>query len=195
LLQSQFDESIEQSLYSFVNGGVITVISGTNRTGSVTLRVAQHVHEILARQGMASQILDLSLLPSDFFSPAMYMQRSANFMSLFQSHVVDASHLLFIIPEYNGSYPGVLKMFLDASPVQSFRNKHASMIGLSDGHAGNLRGQDHLTGVLHYLKMHVHYNKPKLSNISRSFDPSGKLVNEPHLDQIQGHIALITESM
>jgi chromate reductase len=195
LLQIQFEESIELSLFSFVNVFVITIIAGTNRKNSLTLRVAQHVHEIIVRHGMASQILDLSLLPSDFFSPAMYMERSENFMSLFQSHVVDASHLLFIIPEYNGSYPGVLKMFLDASPVQSFRNKHASMIGLSDGHAGNLRGQDHLTGVLHYLKMHVHYNKPKLSNISRSFDPSGKLVNEQYLNQIQMHIDLISESL
>jgi chromate reductase len=195
LLQIQFVESIELSLFSFVNLFVITIIAGTNRKNSLTLRVAQQVHEMLVHQGLDTQILDLSILPSDFFTPAMYMERSENFMSMFQSHVVDASHLLFIIPEYNGSYPGVLKMFLDASPVQSFRNKHASMIGLSDGHAGNLRGQDHLTGVLHYLKMHVHYNKPKLSNISRSFDPSGKLVNEHHLDQIKGHIALISESL
>ena len=67
------------------------------------------------------------------------------------------------------------------------------MIGLSDGHAGNLRGQDHLTGVLHYLKMHVHYHKPKLSNISRSFDPTGKLLNEQYMDQLKEHVALISE--
>jgi flavin-dependent dehydrogenase len=33
-----------------------------------------------------------------------------------------------------------------------------------------MRGQDHLTGVLHYLKMHVHYHKPKLSGISKALE-------------------------
>jgi NAD(P)H-dependent FMN reductase len=151
------------------------------------------VHDLLSDQQIDSQLLDLSLLPSDFFSPSMYNERSESFMQMFHSNTKDTHHILFVIPEYNGSYPGVLKMFLDASPVQLFRNKHASMIGLSDGHAGNLRGQDHLTGVLHYLKMHVHYHKPKLSNISRSFDPTGKLLNEQYMDQLKEHVALISE--
>jgi NAD(P)H-dependent FMN reductase len=75
--------------------------------------------------------------------------------------------------------------------VKSFWNKHASIIGLSDGHAGNMRGQDHLTGVLHYLKMHVHYHKPKLSNISKSFDSEGRLNNERYVAQLEEHADIV----
>jgi NAD(P)H-dependent FMN reductase len=69
------------------------------------------------------------------------------------------------------------------------------MIGLSDGHAGNMRGQDHLTGVLHYLKMHVHYHKPKLSNITKSFDSEGNLSNERYMAQLQEHTSLISHTL
>jgi NAD(P)H-dependent FMN reductase len=121
----------------------------------------------------------------------MYAERSIEFVKLFEQMIEPARHLVFVIPEYNGSYPGVLKLFLDGSPVKSFWNKHASIIGLSDGQSGNLRGQDHLTGVLHYLKMHVHYHKPKLSGVSKAFDADGMFIHEQYIKQLEEHVALI----
>ena len=84
------------------------------------------------------------------------------------------------------------KLFLDASPVRSFQNKYSSMIGLSDGHAGNMRGQDHLTGVLHYLKTHVHFDKPKLSGITKWLSPEGVLTNENYAEQLKRHAQIVT---
>ena len=170
---------------------MITVIISTNRNHSATARVAATIASLIEKKGEEVCILDLSQLPADFFSPTMYERRSPAFEKLFQDSIEAARHLVFVIPEYNGSYPGVLKLFIDASPVRSFWNKHASMIGLSDGHAGNMRGQDHLTGVLHYLKMHVHYHKPKLSAITKAFDADGKLINERYLQQLEEHVELI----
>ncbi len=170
-----------------------TVIISTNRRESTTARVANLFADLVRAEGQPVRVLDLANLPSDFFTPSMYDERSEEFMNLFNTYIESADHLVFVIPEYNGSYPGVLKMFIDASPVKSFWNKRASMIGLSDGHAGNMRGQEHLTGVLHYLKMHVHYHKPKLSNITRSFDADGKLNNERYISQLQEHVKLVIE--
>jgi len=170
---------------------VITVIISTNRKESTTAKVAASVAELIEKQGEETRVLDLSKLPTDFFSPTMYADRSPEFLQLFHGYIEAARHLVFVIPEYNGSYPGVLKLFIDGSPVRSFWNKHASMIGLSDGHAGNMRGQDHLTGVLHYLKMHVHYHKPKLSGISKALDADGKLIHEQYIKQLEEHVALI----
>ncbi len=170
---------------------MITVIISTNRTNSATSKVAATVAELIDKQGEETRVLDLSNLPSDFFAPTMYEYRSPEFMQLFHDYIETARHIVFVIPEYNGSYPGVLKLFIDGSPVRSFWNKHASMIGLSDGQAGNMRGQDHLTGVLHYLKMHVHYHKPKLSGISKALDADGKLIHEQYIKQLEEHAALI----
>jgi NAD(P)H-dependent FMN reductase len=170
---------------------VITVIISTNRTNSATSKVAATVAELIEKQGEETHVLDLSKLPADFFAPTMYEHRSPEFMQLFHEYIEAARHIVFVIPEYNGSYPGVLKLFIDGSPVRSFWNKHASMIGLSDGQAGNMRGQDHLTGVLHYMKMHVHYHKPKLSGISKALDADGKLIHEQYNKQLEEHAALI----
>lgn len=170
---------------------MITIVISTNRKESTTSKVAHFVGSTLEKNNEEIRILDLALLPSNFFQPTMYDVRSAEFLEMFNTFIEPARHIVFVIPEYNGSYPGVLKMFIDASPVKSFWNKHASIIGLSDGHAGNARGQDHLTGVLHYLKMHVHYHKPKLSAISKAFDAEGKLVNERYVAQLIEHAELV----
>ena len=170
---------------------VITVIISTNRQDSNTSRVAAIISSLIEKKGEEVQVLDLARLPDDFFRPTMYAERSIEFVKLFEQMIEPARHLVFVIPEYNGSYPGVLKLFLDGSPVKSFWNKHASMIGLSDGQSGNLRGQDHLTGVLHYLKMHVHYHKPKLSGISKAIDADGKFIHEQYIKQLEDHVALI----
>jgi chromate reductase len=172
---------------------VITVIVSTNRRESKTARIAAIFVEMLRNKGRSVQLLDLGELPTTFFQRSMYEERSPEFLELFSKYIESANHLVFVIPEYNGSYPGVLKLFIDASPVKSFWNKHASMIGLSDGQAGNMRGQEHLTGVLHYLKMHVHYHKPKLSNISKSFDSEGRLNNESYIAQLQEHATMVSK--
>jgi len=80
-----------------------------------------------------------------------------------------------ISPEYNGSYPGALKVLLDAlsvnEPDLTFKNKKVALIGISSGRAGNWLGMDQLTSVLQYLNMHVFYSKPALRQI-------GNLLNE-----------------
>jgi chromate reductase len=172
---------------------VITVVISTNRKESTTARVANLVADLVRSHGEETRVLDLADLPASFFQTSMYDVRTPEFMDLFQKYIESARHIIFVIPEYNGSYPGVLKLFIDASPVKSFWNKHASIVGLSDGHAGNSRGQDHLTGVLHYLKMHVHYHKPKLSAITKAFDADGKLVNERYMTQLTELAEMVTK--
>jgi NAD(P)H-dependent FMN reductase len=171
---------------------VITVVISTNRRNSSTSRIAALVAEEFLQLGHDAQLLDLAELPAQFLNVDMYNQRSESFLALFDTFIVRADHIVFVIPEYNGSYPGVLKLFLDASPVRSFQNKYSSMIGLSDGHAGNLRGQDHLTAVLHYLKVHVHFDKPKLSGITKWLSPEGVLTNENYAEQLKRHAQIVT---
>jgi NAD(P)H-dependent FMN reductase len=54
--------------------------------------------------------------------------------------------------------------------------KKAMLVGVADGRAGNLRGLDHMTNILHYLKMHVLYNKLPLSRINEEVDMEGKVL-------------------
>jgi NAD(P)H-dependent FMN reductase len=147
-----------------------TIISGTNRPDNYTISIASLFSEMLTGLGVQNQVLDLRALPKDFAFNDLYDSKSPTFESIIRQYITEADKFIFIAPEYNGSIPGVLKTFIDGIPPKNWTDKKALLIGLSDGHAGNMRGLEHLTGILHYLKVHVHYNKTKLSYIGKSFD-------------------------
>ena len=81
----------------------------------------------------------------------------------------EANKYVFIIPEYNGSFPGVFKAFIDGLRFPAtFEGKKCAIVGVSKGAQGGALAMSHLTDIFHYLKMHVHPLKPRLSNIHDS---------------------------
>jgi hypothetical protein len=68
------------------------------------------------RHGVFSETLDLALLPSDFLTSVLYQPSKLPHpeWQLWQEKVDALDVLVFVIPEYNGSYPGILKAFIDA---------------------------------------------------------------------------------
>lgn len=134
---------------------MITIISGTNRPGSNTLKVAKYYQKTLAEKGHQANLLSLTSLPDDLIVSDLYGKRSAAFTKI-QELVTGTRKFVFIIPEYNGSFPGVLKTFIDAcSFPESFYDKKACLVGISSGKYGNIRGIDHFGGVCSYLHLNV----------------------------------------
>jgi len=131
------------------------IISGTNRLGSNSLKVAKYYQHELNKQGENWEVLSLEELPPNIQESDLYGKRSDAF-SIIQERISTCEKFIFIIPEYNGSYPGILKTFIDASSFpSSFRHKKAILVGVSSGKYGNIRGVDHFTGVCNYMRMHV----------------------------------------
>ncbi len=81
------------------------------------------------------------------------------------------------MPEYNGSFPGILKTMIDNTDIKScWWGKKALLTGIADGRAGNLRGLDHMTGILQYLRMNVFWDKLPLSRINDEIGENGDLL-------------------
>ncbi len=155
-----------------------TIISGTNREGSNTLKLAEYYHRQLTEKGFDSEIFSLCDLPGDLISSDLYGKRSEAFQSI-QERITASSKFIFVIPEYNGSFPGVLKTFIDACTFpESFFGKKAALVGLSSGKYGNIRGIDHFTGICHYINMHVLPLRIHIPNIRKEFDENWNLFNE-----------------
>lgn len=155
-----------------------TIISGTNREGSNSLKLAKYYHSQLANKGFDSEIISLTDLPANLISSDLYGKRSEAFQSI-QEKISASSKFIFVIPEYNGSFPGVLKTFIDAcSFPESFFGKKAALVGLSTGKYGNIRGIEHFTGICHYINMHVLPLRIHIPNISKEFDEKGNLYLE-----------------
>ena len=157
---------------------MITIISATNRPDSNTLKVARNYALLMEKHHIQPKLLSLEVLPRDIAFTDLYGHRSKEFDKIVTEYIAPAQKFVFISPEYNGSFPGILKVFLDAIHPDLNRNKKAALIGVSTGRAGNLRGMDHLTSILHYLGLHVHPMKQPISNVLHLMDENGRLKDE-----------------
>jgi chromate reductase len=172
---------------------MITIISSTNRPGSTTLKVAQYYQQEMRIKGTEAGLLSLMQLPPNFMATDMFGNHSAEFEPI-QDIITQTEKFLFIVPEYNGSFPGVLKAFMDACAFpESFYEKKAALVGISSGKYGNIRGIDHLTGICQYMHLHVMPLKIHIPSIKKELDENGNFFNEDTLrftdEQIEKFIA------
>lgn len=148
----------------------ISIISGTNRENSYTEKVAKYYESRLNAMGCETQLLSLDKLEGLLELNAIYSKtKSSDFNELVNTYISDVNAFVFIIPEYNGSFPGIVKLFLDAVHPSNWTEKKACITGVSSGRAGNLRGMEHLTGILSYLKLHVYHNRLPISSVDKIF--------------------------
>ena len=169
---------------------MVTIISSTNRPGSSTLKVARYYQERLAEKGLEAGLLSLEQLPSSLIASDLYGKRSEEFKAI-QAIIAQTEKFLFVIPEYNGSFPGILKVFIDACDFPaSFYDKKAALTGISSGKYGNIRGIDHFTGVCHYmhlnvmpLKLHIAAIKQELDENNHFFKPDTVQFTDEQMDK------------
>lgn len=174
---------------------MISIIAGTNRRNNEALQFARHYKQVIeSKTAEPVTLLNLESIPHDWFHPGMYtaQEQSLSLAQLQDEYILAADSFVFIIPEYNGSFPGVLKLFLDACSIrqnrENFSGKKVILTGIASGRAGNLRGMDHLTGILHHLGAIVLPNKLPISSIEKLMDPTGEIMDLPTLRAIEKQI-------
>jgi len=173
---------------------MITVISSTNRKNSITKKVALQYQEFLQELGEETHFIDLEELPADFISTALYENQGSNeAFNPVRDHMKEAQKYVFIVPEYNGSFPGILKTFLDALEFPgTLKGKKCGMVGLSAGIQGGVMAMSHLTDIFNYLGMHVMAQKPKLMQINGKIQDD-KIIDESILKRLKEHARAIIE--
>lgn len=151
---------------------MITIISSTNRPESISQRISEIYQSILDEHGDQSQIINLQDLPADFTGTALYQNSGKNeAFNPFRQTMLETQKMVFVVPEYNGSFPGVLKAFIDGlSFPGTFRNKKAALVGLSSGIQGAGLALSHLTDIFNYCGTHVLAQKPKLYHIEKNLE-------------------------
>lgn len=172
---------------------MLTIISGTNRPGSRTALVASHYRDELAALDLSPALLSLGDLPADFLVSDHYGARSEEFAEI-EALINQTRFFVFVVPEYNGSFPGALKLFIDALPPgPAFHGKQAALTGLSSGKFGNLRGLEHLNGVLHYLQVATLPFRAHLPQIEQKLNDRGEITDPGALKEIRAQIGLIAQ--
>lgn len=150
---------------------MISIVIGTNRPNSMSNKLAIYYKSLLDKLNVENQVVDLSFLPKDFTSSALYSNAGTNDSFNVLKQMIEASEkFVFVVPEYNGSFPGVLKAFIDGlSFPQSLIHKKAALVGISSGVQGGAMALSHLTDIFHYLGLNVLAQKVKIPNLSKNF--------------------------
>lgn len=157
----------------------IVAIVGSLRKESYNLQLAQKTKEILGERADFQIIdyADVPLMNQDIEYPAPDSVRRV------RDAVKSADGLWIFTPEYNHSYPGVLKNLIDwlSRPIskeerQVLSRKPIAISGVSPGMGGTLTVQDLLVMMLSMLNANV-MNIPRLTipNIAQQTDDQGKL--------------------
>ncbi|NVO31262.1 NADPH-dependent FMN reductase [Hymenobacter lapidiphilus] len=164
---------------------MLTIVVGTNRPDSRARRLADLYACLLAEHDVEASILDLLELPADFTFSALYANAgSHDGFNRLAEQASAADKLVFIVPEYNCSFPGVLKAFIDGLPYPSaLSNKKAALVGLSSGGQGGLLALNHLTDVLMYLGTAVLPQRVRLPFIDKHLNDDGELT-EPFYEML-----------
>ena len=127
------------------------IVSATHREGSFSLKVSQIVKDIYQELGEVYEILDLRSIDFGQALSHPYPEKLPLKLNAVCDKIVKAEALVIVCPEYNGSFPGIFKHFLDHWHFpKSFTHKPVCLVGLSSGQFGALRAMEHLASVFLY---------------------------------------------
>lgn len=167
---------------------MITVLSCTNRQHNLTQILAEFYYKSLISSGANAKLLDFRNIPERMmFDNPVFNGNGVEMQQIADEFIIHSEKIVFIIPEYNGSYPGILKVFIDGMKPEWFKNKKAAIVGMSTGRAGNLRGMDHLTDILMYLGMHVMNNRLPVSRFHTLLDEKKQIIDAYTVTALNNH--------
>ncbi len=168
---------------------MISLIAGTNNQKSFTEKVARLYLNRMEQQQAHALYFSLTELNGLVLDEQMYDTPPEIIENLSQKYFAPSDKLLFIVPEYNGSIPGVIKLLFDAMDVKKYLyGKKAAIVGVATGRAGNLRGIDHLTSILQHMKITVMPHILPFSSVHLELADNLQLQNPKTSQALDAHI-------
>ena len=166
---------------------MINIVVGTNREGSLSLVTSQEISAIYTDLGVENQLLLLSDLPPETFSPQAYADKPQCVVEM-TNEILKSSGLVVVTPEYNGSMPGALKLFIDLLPFpESFEGRPVSFVGLSAGQFGALRPVEHLQQIFGYRNSYIFPERVFIPRAHESISQADGITDEDLKSRLEKH--------
>lgn len=151
----------------------IPVILGTVRRGRASVHVAALLADLLNRRaGVRSEVIDIAslALPVDDAGEAIKYPP-------FSSAMAAADGLVIVAPEYNHSFPGLLKHVLD-SCLTEYIHKAVGLIGVSSGPFAGIRVVQSLLPVMRELGLVTIFWDVNFGQVGQVFAEDGRLLDD-----------------
>ncbi len=152
----------------------LPVIIGTPRQGRLTEPAANFVFgEVSKRNDIETELIDIRKIPV-----AMDDAGEALKDSQFSARVARADGLILVVPEYNHSFPGLLKHVLDTN-LKEYIHKAVGVCGVSAGPFGGARMIQSLLPVLRELGLVTIFSDVYFGTAGKLFDPASGKITDP----------------
>lgn len=173
----------------------IIIIAGTDRPNSNALRVSQFVQKKYESLGIQPKIVSLENYPFQAIIGGSYDSTLPEVVE-FNKPILEADGLIFVVPEYNGSFPGVLKLMLDYMPFpQALIHKPIAYIGEASGAFGALRAIEQLQMIMNYRNALNYPERVFIQRISKDFNdeegPTDPLTSKLLHEQCEGFLEFV----
>jgi len=158
---------------------LIPVVLGTGRLERRSEKIATLAQERLgAFDGVSADLIDVKdHVSSPFTIPAWVEDKNA---SKWRKIAQEASGFVFVVPEYNRSFPGEFKLLFD-SAFKEYMAKPVVIIGVSNGKYGGVRVIQHITPILLAAGMEVLPSSVATSNVSELIRADGSVTEDEYL--------------
>lgn len=164
---------------------MILIISGTNRPGANALKISQILKTHYASSKVEADIYSLSEMPVEIFDPSSYAKKPEKWLAV-QQRVLEAHGLHVVTPEYNGSFPGVLKYFIDMLKFpESFEQKPVAFTGEAAGTWGALRAVEQLQHIFAYRNAHIYPDRVFIPGINGKLNDAGQITDPAIEDRLK----------
>jgi chromate reductase, NAD(P)H dehydrogenase (quinone) len=159
------------------------VFAGSTRMDSLNRKLARAAAEELRQRGIDVTFADLKDYPMPLYEGDLETTSGIPENARAFRKLIEQNELLVIAsPEYNGSFPALLKNVVDWTsrpgpgerPASAYRGKHAILLATSPGPGGGRRGLKHLRELLEMIGVTVLAEVP-IARGFEAFDPEGRL--------------------
>jgi NAD(P)H-dependent FMN reductase len=168
----------------------ILVLAGSARHDSMNRKLAIQTLDALRDAGADATLADLRDFPMPIYDGDLEAGEGMPPAAKTLKELARA-HDGFAIasPEYNGSFPALLKNALDwisrpepgERPLEVFRGKVAAILSASPGPGGGIRGLHHLRELLEMMSVKVIPEQLTIARANAAFDSAGRLIRPEDL--------------
>jgi NAD(P)H-dependent FMN reductase len=152
----------------------LPVIIGTPRQGRLTEPAANFVFgEVSKRSDIETELIDIRKIPIGIDDAGEALKDNQ-----FSATVARADGLVLVVPEYNHSFPGLLKHVLDTN-LEEYIHKAVGICGVSAGPFGGARMIESLLPVLRELGLVTIFWDVYFSTAGKLFDPATGKITDP----------------
>jgi NAD(P)H-dependent FMN reductase len=181
----------------------ILVLAGSARIDSIHRKLARQTVDALRHEGVEATLADLRDFPMPIYDGDLEAGEGLPPTAKALKELA-RRHDGFAIasPEYNGSFPALLKNALDwisrpepgDRPLEVFRGKVAAILSASPGPGGGRRGLHQLRELLEMMSVSVIAEELGIARAGAAFDAEGQLVRAEDVTGLRELAAALAEA-